>query len=272
MEPTHRTNLKEVPMLTTRYQKVNTLNVQDITRMYELFQENYAFSPLSTFISDMEKKDGVFVVREKATARIVGFSTMGIYQFKLGGRKAIGLFSGDTILERTYWGSRSLSQAIALKMFWESCKRPFTPQYWTLLSKGYKTYLLVTNNFKEYYPSRHGDDPRMEAMVKEYCEAMFPGKLVPEKMILDFGPNANCLKDGVAGITDELRRHPDIAFFEKRNPGWHQGNELPCLARADFFTFMKILPPFLMKTMFGGRSRSATDANVGAEETAKAGR
>ncbi|MFT3855996.1 MAG: hypothetical protein QM742_00235 [Aquabacterium sp.] len=255
-------------MLTTRYQKVNTLNVQDITRMYELFQENYAFSPLSTFISDMEKKDGVFVVREKATNRIVGFSTLGIYQFKLGGRKAIGLFSGDTILERTYWGSRSLSQAIAMKMFWESCKHPFTAQYWTLLSKGYKTYLLVTNNFKEFYPNRKGNDPKLEAMVKEYSEALFPGKLIADKMILDFGPNANCLKEGVAGISDELRKHPDIAYFEQRNPTWHRGTELPCIARADFWTFLSILPPFLMKTMFGGRSRSATDAHVGAGDTA----
>ncbi len=258
-------------MLTTRYQKVNTLNVQDITRMHELFQENYAFSPLSTFITDMEKKDGVFVVREKETQRIVGFSTLGIYTFKLGGRKAIGLFSGDTILERAYWGTRSLSQAIALKMFWESCKRPFTRQYWTLLSKGYKTYLLVTNNFEEYYPKRGSHSPEMESMVREYCEAMFPGKLDHEKMILDFGPNANCLKENVAPITDELRaKHPDIAFFEQRNPSWQRGTELPCIARADFAAFLKILPPFLMKTMFGGRSRSATDAHVGSEETAEA--
>jgi hypothetical protein len=258
-------------MLNTRYQKVKTLNVQDITRMHELFQENYAFAPLSTFISDLEKKDGVFVVREKATQRIVGFSTLGIYEFKLGGRKSIGLFSGDTILERTYWGSRSLSQAIALKMFREACKHPFTRQYWTLLSKGYKTYLLVTNNFKEFYPSRHGNNAEYEAMVKEYCEAMFPGKLDPEKMTLDFGPNANCLKEGVAGITDELRAHPDIAFFEKRNPNWHRGTELPCLARADFWAFMQILPPFLMKTMFGGRSRSAVDAHVAGQEAKRAG-
>src|SRR5690606_39501773 len=100
---------------------------------------------------------------------------------------------------------------------------------------------------------------------------MFPGKLDHEKMILDFGPNANCLKENVAPITDELRaKHPDIAFFEQRNPSWQRGTELPCIARADFATFLKLLPPFLMKTMFGGRSRSATDAHVGAEETAEA--
>jgi len=249
-------------MLTTRYHKVNTLNVQDITQMYALFEANYAFSPLSTFISDLEKKDGVFVVREKATQKIVGFSTLGIFRFKLGGKNAKGLFSGDTILERTYWGTRSLSQAIALKMFWEACKTPFTPQYWTLLTKGYKTYLLVANNFKEYYPQRGHHSPEMEAMVKEYCEALFPGKLNHDTMVLDFGPNANCRKEGVAGITDDMRSHPDIAYFEQRNPTWQRGTELPCLARADLTSFLKVLPPFFMKTLFGGRSRSASDAHA----------
>ena len=85
------------------------------------------------------------------------------------------------------------------------------------------------------------------------------------KLVFQVDPNLQ-----VTGITEELRAsHPDIAFFEQRNPGWQRGNELPCIARADFFAFLKILPPFLMKTMFGGRSRSATDANVNAGETAR---
>ncbi|MDA0616997.1 hypothetical protein PCS98_19930, partial [Acinetobacter baumannii] len=90
---------KQSPMLTTRYQKVNTLSVVDIARMHALFEENYAFSPLSTFINDLEKKDGAFIVRKKSTQEIVGFSTLGIYTFKLGGKKAKGLFSGDTIID-----------------------------------------------------------------------------------------------------------------------------------------------------------------------------
>lgn len=252
-------------MLTTRYQKVGTLNVQDITQMYALFEANYAYSPLSTFMSDLSKKDGVFVVREKTSQKIVGFSTLGIYHFEVDGKRIKGLFSGDTILERTYWGTRSLSQAIALKMFREACKNPFTRQYWTLLTKGYKTYLLVSKNFQEYYPRRGQNSPEMENMVKAYCEVLFPGKLDHDTMVLDFGPNANCLKEGVAGITEDLRKHPDIAFFEQRNPTWQRGTELPCLARADFISFLKILPPFLKKTLFGGRSHSASDAHVQSE-------
>lgn len=244
-------------MLTTRYQKVDTLNVQDIARMHALFEENYAYSPLSTFLSDLEKKEGVFIVRKKATQEIVGFSTLGVYTFKLGGKKAKGLFSGDTILDRNYWGSRSLQKAFALKLFWEALKSPLTPQYWLLISKGYKTYLLLAKNFPDYYPKRGGSTaPDLEELVAEYSEAMFPGKLDRDAMLLDFGDNANCLKDHVAAITPEMRAaEPDIAFFEQRNPTWQRGTELPCIARADLKTFMTFIWPFLWKVTFGKKAK-----------------
>lgn len=243
-------------MLTTRYQKVNTLSVVDIARMHALFEENYAYSPLSTFISDLEKKDGAFIVRKKATQEIVGFSTLGIYTFELGGKKAKGLFSGDTIIDRNYWGSRSLQNAFALKLFWEALKSPLTPQYWLLISKGYKTYLLLARNFPDFYPQRGGARPELKDMVTEYCEAMFPGKLDHDSMLLDFGDNANCLKDHVAAITPEMcAADPDIAFFAQRNPSWQRGTELPCIALADLKTFLSVIWPFLWKSLFGKKAK-----------------
>jgi hypothetical protein len=237
-------------MLSTRYQKVDTLSVQDVMRMHTLFEANYAHSPLSTFISDLEKKEGAFIVRKKSTQEIVGFSTLGVYTFELGGKKVKGLFSGDTIIERAYWGSRSLQSAFALKLFWEALKSPFSQQYWLLISKGYKTYLLLSKNFPDYYPRRGESQPDLEALVCEYCEAMFPGKLDRATMVLDFGDKANCLKDNVAAISPELRaREPDVRFFEQRNPDWQRGTELPCIARADLIAFMRAIGPFMLKAM-----------------------
>jgi hypothetical protein len=247
-------------MLTTRYQKVDTLSVVDITRMHALFEANYAFSPLDTFISDLQKKDGAFIVRKKATQEIVGFSTLGIYHFELGGKKAKGLFSGDTIVDKAYWGTRSLQKAAVMKMVWEAIKSPLTPQYWLLISKGYKTYLLLSRNFPEYYPRRDVHDPKLQELVVEYCEAMFPGKLNRETMLLDFGDNANCLKDHVAAITPELRTNPDISFFEKRNPSWQRGTELPCIGRADVASCLRFIGPFLLKTFLGGRRKAKAPA------------
>lgn len=235
-------------MLRTQYQKVGTLGIQEIVQMHALFEANYAFSPLSTFMDDLAKKEGVFVVRKKSTQEIVGFSTLGVYWFELGGKRVKGLFSGDTIVDRAYWGSRSLQTAFAFKLFIEALKSPFTKQYWLLISKGYKTYLLLSKNFPDFYPRRGEANPALQDLVCEYCEAMFPGKLDRETMLLDFGQDANCLKEHVASIGDELRqREPDVRFFEQRNPTWQRGTELPCIALADLKTFATALPVFLWK-------------------------
>ncbi len=243
-------------MLITRYQKVSTLSVVDVARMHALFEANYDYSPLSTFITDLEKKDGAFIVRHKSTQEIVGFSTLAIYKFELGGKQVKGLFSGDTIIDRNYWGSRSLQKAVALKMFWEALKSPLTPQYYLLISKGYKTYLLLARNFPDFYPKRNSTSSRgLDKLVAQYCEALFPGKLDQDKMLLDFGEGANCLKDHVAEITDDMRRtDPDIAFFEKCNPTWQRGTELPCIALADLKTFLKFIWPFIWKVLTGKKS------------------
>jgi hypothetical protein len=270
MESTAALTRKKYNMLSTRYQKVDTLSVMDITRMHALFEANYAFSPLSTFISDLEKKDGAFIVRKKATQEIVGFSTLGIYTFELGGKKAKGLFSGDTIIDRAYWGTRSLQKAAVRKMVWEAFKSPLTPQYWMLISKGYKTFLILSRNFKDYYPRRDAHDPQLQDLVVEYCDAMFPGKLNRDSMVLDFGDGANCLKDHVAAITPEMRTDPDIAFFEKRNPDWQRGTELPCIAKADALTCLKFIGPFLWKTLFGGKAKASKARTAEALQTGQA--
>ncbi len=234
-------------MLTTRYQKVQTLTVTDVLRMHALFEAHYASSPLATFMDDLSRKEGVFVVRRRSDGEIVGFSTLGVYQFELGGRKAKGLFSGDTIIESAHRGSRTLQQAFAWKLFVEAIKAPLTPQYWLLISKGYKTYLLMARNFPDFHPRRAQANPGMAEMVASYCEAMFPGKLDRDTMLLHFGDDANRLKPDVADITDDMRCDPDIRHFERLNPTWAQGTELPCIARADLKAFFMAIGPFLRK-------------------------
>jgi len=234
-------------MLTTRYQKVDTLTVAEVLRMHQLFEAHYASSPLATFLDDLSRKEGAFVVRRRSDGEIVGFSTLGVYHFELGGRTAKGLFSGDTIIEGAHRGSRTLQKAFAWKLFTEALKSPLTPQYWLLISKGYKTYLLMARNFPDFHPRRAQANPDMGEMVASYCEAMFPGKLDRDTMLLHFGDDANRLKPDVADITDDMRLDPDIRHFERLNPTWAQGTELPCIARADLKAFFQVIVPFLRK-------------------------
>lgn len=241
-------------MLYTHYVKARDLQISEVLRMHALFETYYDHGPLDTFMSDLEKKDGVFLVRRKRDHTIVGFSTLGIYHFQHQGRRVTGLFSGDTIIDKAYWGTRALQSAFARKVLIEALKRPFSKQYWLLISKGYKTYLLLARNFPVYYPDHRQENTGLKDVVVHYCEMLYPGHLDQERMVLTFGDEANCLKGDVAPITQEMRQaDPAIDFFAQRNPHWAQGHELPCVAQVDLWTFCKALGPYILKAL---RTRS----------------
>jgi hypothetical protein len=248
-------------MLYTQYVKTADLRIFEILRMHSIFESYYDHGPIDTFMRDLTRKDGAFLVRRKNDHTIVGFSTLGIYQFEHEGRQVKGLFSGDTIIEKAYWGTRTLQSAFARKLLIEALKRPLSKQYWLLISKGYKTYMLLARNFPVYYPDHRQEHPGLKGLVENYCELLYPGRLVPQDMVLDFGDQANCLKADVAEITDEMRRNePAIDFFAQRNPGWTKGQELPCIAQADLLTFARHVWPFIWKAIKPARRPAATPA------------
>ena len=140
------------------------------------------------------------MVREKnEAATIRGFSTIKQVELDDDGRPAIGVFSGDTILHHEYWGDRSLKDGFVRYMLKLKLSNPLRRVYWLLISKGYKTYLLMAKNFVEYYP-RHDrpNDPKLERLVRAYCDQLFPGKYDASGKVLDFGDTSQKLRGEVA--------------------------------------------------------------------------
>src|SRR5436190_1193060 len=105
---------------------------------------------------------------------------------------------------------------------------PGVSLYWLLISKGYKTYMLLASNFVNYHPRHDGVvDPKLAGLVRDYTGALFPGRYDERRGILDFGEGAQRLREEVAPITAEMRlNNPVINYFERSNPGWRVGHEL----------------------------------------------
>src|SRR5687767_14847765 len=68
------------------------------------------------------------------------------------------LFSGDTVIHPDWWGTRALHAGFIAYGLRRWIRRPWRPIYWLLLSKGYKTYLLLVNNFSRSSPRPDRDD------------------------------------------------------------------------------------------------------------------
>ncbi|MBP7131841.1 MAG: hypothetical protein KBA70_03675 [Aquabacterium sp.] len=226
--------------VSTFYRPIQGITVTHIKQMYDLYASFYENTALDVFLQDLSKKSGVILVTRKSDEKVVGFSTLTCFDIEVEGRNARGIFSGDTIIEPAYWGNNALAATFHRRVVIERLKKPFTPFYWFLISKGYKTYLLLANNFYNYYPNVNGGDARYRRVTEAYCNALLPEAFDRERMVLDFGHDYVRLKGDVAEITPELKAaNPHIAFFDRINPEWRRGTELPCVGSVDYESVLR---------------------------------
>lgn len=261
--------LKKEPY--SEYKSIKTLNDIDIHKMYSIYKKYYSNTDLKIFKNDLLAKTGVFVIRDSTTNQLVGFSTVMEKDFIVDGKVAHGFFSGDTIIEEAYWGSRALQRAMFRYVIKFKLRHTTKPIYWILISKGFKTYLLLANNYYSYYPHPEHDNSNLESYVKAYCEQLFPEYYNSNTGLLDFGENYQALNSDVAPITDEMRAKSNkIAFFEKRNPTWVKGTELPCIGRVDWIDLYRSAQSFFKKKASQGRvTKKITKPVLVKEESVK---
>jgi hypothetical protein len=240
---------------------VDKITNEDVKVMHNVFVKYYYNADYKTFVKDLKKKTGAILIKKIDDGTIVGFSTIGLIEKEINQQKCMGIFSGDTVIEKEYWGLPNLQTAFLRFMIKTRIKHPFVNFYWFLISKGYKTYLLMANNWADYYPRyNHRDDDKRKAIVKTFSNHLFEGFYDEQTGLLKFGEGYQKLKEGVAEIDDDLKqKYPKISFFEEVNPTWREGTELPCLGDISWsFLLWRPIPFALRKIrnkIFGSRSR-----------------
>jgi hypothetical protein len=255
---------------------VKKISLFDIQAMYQLYERYYDIVSFEEFVSDLSKKQAAILVRESDSNKIVGFSTIMDLEIEYEGKKINGLFSGDTIMEREYWGNTALHQQFLKYVVRRKIESPTHEFYWFLISKGYKTYLLMANNFQEYFPRVEQETPSKEQkIIQLFSEKLYPESFDPEKKLIVFPYNSVRLKGGVAPINDDLLSVDKIKFFQDRNPTWRTGTELPCIGKITFTQFghsffklmaksvRKQLPTLLLEEL---REKNVTTESVLAED------
>ena len=199
--------------------------------MFALLRAHFAGVDRGTFEADLAEKNFAILLEDEY-GRLRGFSTLLVYASRVKPGVTV-VYSGDTIVERGWWGSP------ALPLTWLRAVRDITPSYkgrevwWLLLTSGFRTYRFLPVFFRRFTP-RHDDDSTsdervlLEALAVERFGDRYdaasglvrlarPQTLVPELLEVPDGRAAD----------------RDIAFFLERNPGYISGDELACLSRID---------------------------------------
>jgi len=209
------------------------LSEADRAGMYLLLKRYFDGVRRDVFDADLNEKSTVILLRSR-TGAIQGFSTLMRLNASVDGQKILAFFSGDTIVERRYWGESLLGRLWAKAVFTEADRiaelDPDLPMFWFLICSGYKTYRFLPVFFRSYYPNPYTQTPpEAQKVLDALGNTKFPGSYDETCGVVRL-KHAAPLRPGVAEITAKRLRDPFVAFFAVRNPGHSLGDELACLA------------------------------------------
>lgn len=208
---------------------VAELSTDERAQMYALLTRYFAHTSRAQFDRDLAEKDWAILLRD-AAGRIQGFSTLMRFQMTIDGEPAVVFFSGDTIISREFWGETALPRLWGRHVFSLADQIRDARAYWFLICSGYKTYRYLPLFFREFYPScARATPPHIQRLVDEFGRAKFGDEYDASSGVIRFKLAAP-LQAGVADITPQRMKDPDVAFFVAANPGHGNGDELACLA------------------------------------------
>jgi hypothetical protein len=210
------------------------VSLSDRREMYGLLRTYFSGTSRARFDADLREKECVILLRDVSNGRIQGFSTFMRIAMEFEERSIVAFFSGDTIVDREYWGETILSRIWGRTIVTEAerihDRQPGTAVYWFLICSGYKTWRFLPVFFRAFYPNPDlATPPAITRLIDALGTARFGDEYVPDARVVRFR-RATPLRRGVADITDGRLRDPRIAFFARMNPGHADGDELACIA------------------------------------------
>lgn len=206
----------------------STLLTSEVKMMFDLYHQYYDASDFTLFNKDLQEKDYTILLRDNS-GNICGFSTLMLIKFKFNSKNRMALFSGDTIIQREYWGTQQLSLSWCKLAGSIKSQYPDMPLYWFLIVKGYRTYRYLPLFAKNFYPTRRYETPtEAQAIMDHLAILKFGSAYKKDKGIVKFKQSRGHLSEKWADIPEHVIEHPDVQYFLEKNPGYLNGDELVC--------------------------------------------
>lgn len=198
---------------------------------FALFRATYENACRERFEHDLAEKQHIILLYDSATYALKGFSTVLVRDIVTPSGSATVVFSGDTVIDRGYWGQKQLQLAFARLLVTLKLRAPWRPLYWFLVSKGYRTYLLLANSFPLSVP-RVGasDDATLRSVLDDLAAERFGDQYNRARGVVRYATPHERVREGVAPVTTAALRNAHVRFFVERNREHADGVELACLA------------------------------------------
>ncbi len=205
------------------------LDEKEISRMIEVFNIYFSGIKEEKFLKDLRAKDSVLLLQD-ASGLTQGFTTIQFINIATEGKPLRAIFSGNTIIQKEFWGKSDMPRVWMKYMLDEKAKNPDEPLYWFLICSGYKTYKMLPNYALEFWPRYDKPTPPDVKLIIDKLAFLKFGKDYDSSAgIIKFSDTDERLRGEYSEIKPQLTADPHINFFAHANPSHYLGHELACL-------------------------------------------
>ena len=246
--------------LRSRIIPVRAIDTATRAEAFGLFQHSYEGADRDRFERDFGEKQLVILLHDRKNGALKGFSTIHVRPLRVGNDQAMVVFSGDTVIDRAYWGQKQLQLAFVRVLATQKLRAPRRAVYWFLVSKGWRTYLLLANAFPHAVPRfDRANDAALREILDRVAIERFGDQYDSRTGIVRYAVAHERVRTGLAPVTPPLSTNPHVRFFAARNPGHEGGDELACLAEVRLIDLARSSARFvaaIVRRSFGAGSRT----------------
>jgi len=202
-----------------------------ILAMSKLYLENYDGSSEAVFRSDLAEKDEAILLF--CNERLVGFTTLKVYEAVWRSAPVRFVYSGDTIVSPQNWDQQKLTFAWISRIGKIKQSAPALPLYWFLLVKGHRTFKYLSVFGNSFFPHWSECREDLKTLADQLASARFGSDYDPETGVVNFPVSRGHLKAEIAHASREEMTKAATQFFFEKNPNYYIGNELVCICELE---------------------------------------
>jgi hypothetical protein len=106
------------------------------------------------------------------------------------------------------------------------------PTYWLLICSGFRTYRFLPVSWKRFFPNCRERTPQgVQEFMNRLAEDQFGSQYDAEAGIVRF-QYPQLLRNQLRDVPRGRIRDAHVAYFQERNSGYVQGDELVCLTNV----------------------------------------
>jgi hypothetical protein len=195
--------------------------------MFQLLADNFDGVTPAQFGQDLAEKNWTLLIRRGP--RLVGFSTLLVYEATFQGEPLSVVYSGDTIVAQEAWGSSALARGWISAVNQLRAHYPRGKYYWLLLTSGFRTYRFLPVFWREFFPRHTAPTPPEVVELRDHLAGERFGEQYNGKSGIVRFRQPQRLRGALKEVPSERAANPHVAFFLQHNPGHIDGDELVCL-------------------------------------------